>query len=248
MKIITHQRPMLAVLGTLLVVAAVCATTTGGFQRQPVALPDSLPPGVSPQMIEIGYTVFHGTGMCVNCHGENASGLLGPDLTDSDWWHTKGSYLSIVQRVLDGVSESESVSGAVMPAKGGMPISDEDVLAVSAYVWRLSHAGEDELPLGVVPKLVERGRDVFGRADGCSRCHGAAAHGEIGPDLTDDAWLHAKGSYLAIVKQIVIGVPAEKSRTGVIMPPRGGSHMSDGDLHAVAAYVWVISRKEWDKQ
>ena len=66
--------------------------------------------------------------------------------------------------------------------------------------------------------------------------------GDEGPNLTDDKWLHARGSYLAIARQIIKGVPFERSKTGIAMPPRGGSGISDADVHAVAAYVWVVSR------
>ena len=221
---------------------AALAGVSVGFQAQTVPQPDSLPPGVTPTMIERGYEIYHGEGMCINCHGPHAAGMLGPKLADSEWWHAKGAYLSIVRSILLGTSEEESVSGNEMPARGGADITDAQVFAVSAYVWSLSHPRADSLPLGVRPELVKQGRNVFSGAGGCVDCHGADATGQEGPNLTDDEWLHAKGSYLAIVRQILVGVPAEQSRTGVVMPPRGGSGISDHDIHAVAAYVWAISR------
>ena len=215
----------------------------GITECQEVLLPDSLPPGVTAEMVARGKVVFEGDGLCSNCHGADAMGLLGPNLTDSEWWHAQGSYLSIVQQVLVGVPEAESESGTVMPPKGGSNIGEADVQAVAAYVWRLSHpeAG-DSLPLGVTQAMIERGQTVFEDHGGCINCHGSEAGGALGPDLTDERWLHAKGNYLSIVRQILVGVPAEKSRSGVIMMPRGGSNISDSDVEAVAAYVWVLSR------
>ena len=76
----------------------------------------------------------------------------------------------------------------------------------------------------------------------CAMCHGADAAGNVGPDLTDEQWLHVKGSYMAILQQILMGVPSARSRSGIEMPPRGGATISDADVQAVAAYVWVLSR------
>jgi len=209
---------------------------------QNYTLPDSLPPGVTPAMVERGYTAFHGEGLCATCHGASAGGLLGPSLADSEWWHAAGSYLSILRQVLVGVPEGQSLSGEEMPPRGGSAIGESDVIAVSAYVWRVSHPDETELPLGVTPAIIEMGREVFGDRGNCADCHGEDATGDEGPNLTDNQWLHLRGSYLAIANQIVKGVPFERSRTGIVMPPRGGSTLSDEDVNAVAAYVWVMSR------
>jgi cytochrome c5 len=41
--------------------------------------------------------------------------------------------------VTNGVPKEESKAGIPMPAKGGSSISDDDVKAVAAYVYSLSH-------------------------------------------------------------------------------------------------------------
>lgn len=226
---------------SMLTVAAL-TIAAAALEGQNVPIPDSLPPGVTAESVRRGKVVFEGPGLCANCHGPLAQGLLGPNLTDSEWWHVKGTYLAIVQRVLSGVPPEESVSGITMKPRGGSSISDADVMSVAAYVWTLSHPeAVDSLPIGVTPYMVTHGREIFLGAGGCATCHGADARGNVGPNLTDDEWLHAKGSYLSIVSQILSGVPAEKSRSGVAMLPRGGANLSDADVHAVAAYVWVLS-------
>jgi mono/diheme cytochrome c family protein len=131
-----------------------------------------------------------------------------------------------------------------MPPRGGSDISDADVQAVASFVWKLGHphAG-DSLPLGVTNEMIERGRGLFSGEANCATCHGADATGLVGPNLTDDEWLHAKGSYLAIVRQVLLGVTVARSRSGIAMEPKGGSGISDADVQAVAAYVWVLSRR-----
>jgi cbb3-type cytochrome c oxidase subunit III len=195
-------------------------------------------------MVELGRGVFNGTGGCITCHGPGAGGALGPDLTDEDWWHAKGSYLAIMNRILEGVPREESATGTDMPPRGGAPLNEEQVQAVAAYVWTLSHPeSADSLPLGVTRDLVVEGDLVFHGIGGCVTCHGEDATGVIGPNLTDDQWLHAKGSYLAIVQTVLTGVPHEQSKSGVIMPPRGGSEISDQQVYQVAAYVWALSQQ-----
>lgn len=204
---------------------------------------EDLPPGVTPELIDRGRAIFMGAGGCSNCHGADARGLLGPDLTDDDWWHAKGSYLELVTQILNGVPVEESTSGTAMAPRGGSGISEEEVMAAAAYIWTLSHPERgDSLPMGVTEEIVTLGDRIFHGPGDCVRCHGGNAEGGIGPNLKDENWLHAKGSYLSIVQTVLSGVPAERSRTGVIMPPKGGANLSDDEVHAVAAYVWSVSR------
>lgn len=204
---------------------------------------DSLPPGVTMDMVRRGKRIFEEEGLCYSCHGPEAGGLVGPDLTSPGWWYAEGSYLAILRQIVVGVPEAQSLSGVAMPPRGGSDISDEDVQAVAAYVWRVSHATyPDSLPSGVTPDLVRRGQFVFSGPGGCYTCHGRDAGGALGPNLTDREWLHMKGSYLTILQQVLVGVPSERSRSGVEMPPRGGALLSDADVQAVAAYVWALSR------
>jgi cbb3-type cytochrome c oxidase subunit III len=102
---------------------------------------DSLPPGVTAATIADGKKVFAGPGLCTACHGPDGKGIsgLGANLTDSQWIHSDGSYDAIVKQVTTGVPATKSTSGVAMPAKGGAPLTDDQVKAVAAYVWSLSH-------------------------------------------------------------------------------------------------------------
>ena len=57
----------------------------------------------------------------------------------------------------------------------------------------------------------------------CYACHGANAQGAVGPNLTDSEWIHGDGSYDFIVATVTSGIPKEKAKRGVPMPPKGGS-------------------------
>ena len=94
---------------------------------------------ITPELIAQGDKIFHGPGNCYACHGSNAQGAVGPNLTDAEWIHSKGTYEDIVNQVMKGVPKEESKSGIVMPPRGGSTISDDDVKAVAAYVYSLSH-------------------------------------------------------------------------------------------------------------
>lgn len=101
----------------------------------------------------------------------------------------------------------------------------------------------DALPSGVTPDLIARGRAVFAGPGACFACHGMDARGALGPSLADTLWLHSDGSFEAIVAQVKKGVSAAESTTGVVMPPLGGTKISEEDVRAVAAYVWSLRRK-----
>jgi glucose/arabinose dehydrogenase/mono/diheme cytochrome c family protein len=101
-----------------------------------------IPAGSSRQMVELGDDVFHGrTGGagCTGCHGTDASGTpLGPPLLGHRWIWGDGSYQSIEKIVREGVQQPKQYR-APMPPLGGAQLTDEQVAAVAAYVWGLSH-------------------------------------------------------------------------------------------------------------
>lgn len=106
-----------------------------------------------------------------------------------------------------------------------------------------STAAAQERPAAATPEAISQGEGLFKGAGLCSACHGASAKGipNLGANLTDDEWLHSDGSYEGILKTITEGVSSDKSSSGTVMPPKGGSALSDEQLKAVAAYVWSLS-------
>jgi mono/diheme cytochrome c family protein len=100
-----------------------------------------------------------------------------------------------------------------------------------------------QAPAAPTPAAIAQGDSIFHSKGNCYACHGANAQGAVGPNLTDAEWIHSDGSYDAIVKQITTGVPKEESKSGIPMPPKGGSSITDDEVKAVAAYVYSLSHK-----
>ncbi len=121
-------------------VAAVVAAL--GFAAATSASAQALPAGVTQEQFDKGKAVWSGSGLCFACHGMKAEGAVGPKLTNRDatgWWHSDGSIAGIAAFVTAGVVKEKAKSGILMPAKGGnAKLSDEDVKAVSAYVYAIS--------------------------------------------------------------------------------------------------------------
>lgn len=106
---------------------------------RPAVAQDAAPAAVTPAAIAQGDSLFHGAGNCYACHGANAQGAVGPNLTDAEWIHSDGSYDAIVKQITTGVTAEESKSKIPMPPKGGSTITDDQVKAVAAYVYSLGH-------------------------------------------------------------------------------------------------------------
>jgi glucose/arabinose dehydrogenase len=103
----------------------------------------SLPAGVTAAAVERGGKIFRGEvadGTCAGCHGPEAKGgALGPDLTSGAWMWSDGSLTGIKDVIAKGVATPKKAHSP-MPPMGGVTLSADDLAAVSAYVWSLSHA------------------------------------------------------------------------------------------------------------
>lgn len=77
------------------------------------------------------------------------------------------------------------------------------------------------------PAVLDVGGARFTRS--CAACHGERAQGLIGPNLTDDRWIHG-GSVEQIFQSVAKGWPAKG------MPPWGRA-MKPDELAAVVSYV-----------
>ncbi len=73
----------------------------------------------------------------------------------------------------------------------------------------------------------------------CSGCHGGAARGGKGPDLTDDRWLHGDGTDKAVSGIIERGVP------GTTMKKLGES-LKPEQIGKIIAYVRSLARSVGD--
>lgn len=79
----------------------------------------------------------------------------------------------------------------------------------------------------VDPAVLEVGRARFVKT--CGPCHGEQAQGLIGPNLTDDKWIHG-GKVTDVFNTIVKGVPAKGM-------PVWGRSFKPAELAALASYI-----------
>jgi mono/diheme cytochrome c family protein len=100
-----------------------------------------LPEGVTQDMVNQGQQLYRGQGNCFTCHGMNAEGTqLAPALRDQDWIQIDGSFESIVTVIRTGVATPQQYP-APMPAMGGAQLSEDQMRAIAAYVYAISHGG-----------------------------------------------------------------------------------------------------------
>lgn len=102
----------------------------------------AVPEGATPEMVALGSRIFHGQvagAACAGCHGSGGQGSpVGPNLTGKQWLWSDGSYAGIKKTVTEGVPEPKQYRSA-MPAMGGTQLTPDQISAVAAYVWSLSH-------------------------------------------------------------------------------------------------------------
>lgn len=101
-----------------------------------------VPAGATPAMVALGDRIYHGQvggAPCAGCHGADATGSpLGPNLTAKKWLWSDGSYAGILKTIKEGVPDPKQYRSP-MPPMGGAQLTSDQLSAVAAYVWALSH-------------------------------------------------------------------------------------------------------------
>ncbi len=107
---------------------------------------------------------------CAGCHGPDARGYLGPDLTG--YWAAGGTDNRMFDIVRSGVPGTE------MPPSDPLRVLDKDIWQTLAYVRTLTGP-----PAGPPTGDAANGERIF-RAN-CSSCHRVSGRGgQLGPDLS----------------------------------------------------------------
>jgi glucose/arabinose dehydrogenase len=120
------------------------ASPPEGVHPDAGAVTASLPiaKGATKEMVALGDRIYHGQvggAACTGCHGWAATGTaLGPDLTGSKWLWSDGSYAGIAKTITTGVAQPKQYRSP-MPPMGGAELTADQVSALAAYVWGLSH-------------------------------------------------------------------------------------------------------------
>lgn len=120
-----------------------------------------------------------------------------------------------------GLGDSQA-SSYIKEAKAGDEIKNSALASFEANIASLKPS-EDKAAL-------EDGRRVF--TTYCAPCHRADGGGLVGPNLTDDYWIHGS-KYEDNVKTIINGVPAKGMLTwrGVLKPQ---------EIECVASYIYTL--------
>jgi cytochrome c oxidase cbb3-type subunit 3 len=150
---------------------ALCVFATTAF-AQPQTTATTNPLAGNAQAIDAGKNIYRGR--CAVCHGIDAKGYRGSDLTTGDWVHG-GADPQIFQTIARGVTGTE------MPANGNM--SEEEVWMVIAYLRTLSSPGGAAAERGDAT----RGEQLFqAKSKGnCTQCHMVDGKGgRLGPNLS----------------------------------------------------------------
>src|SRR6185369_1314717 len=113
---------------------------------------------------------FHRRARCAGCHGPDARGYLGPDLTS--YWSAGGTDARMFDIVRRGVPGTEMIGA------DPLRVLDKDIWQTLAYIRTLS----------AIPAVAPTGAAVSGervfRAN-CAGCHRVNGRGgQLGPDLS----------------------------------------------------------------
>jgi mono/diheme cytochrome c family protein len=149
----TIARPTILLIAATAIAACSSGTKTASTSPSPAtsqtgaaakAATGGLPAGVTTAMIAEGDSLYH-KASCVRCHGADAKGAQnGPNLTGPTFMHVNGTYPDFVRLIMSGVPADSIQDKAhrfpMRPRGGGQtPLTDDQVKAVAAYVYSLSH-------------------------------------------------------------------------------------------------------------
>lgn len=131
------------------------------------------------------------------------------------YFHTFGTGMSSHEEYLAELQTAEARAAALAAARGAL--SDE---ALAAFALDDGKVGG--------------GKAVYGQY--CVACHGPEAGGLIGPNLTDNAWIHGEGKPTAILQVVASGVAAKGM-------PAWGPVLGPDRVEQVVAYVLTLKGK-----
>ena len=152
----------------------VAGALVGAQQQQPQPPPGANPAANNPhlgnaQSIRSGMALYR-IG-CADCHGLDATGYRGPDLTAA--MAAGATDERLFQTIRKGVPGTE------MPAARQADVPDDDLLMIIAYLRKVGTVAPVEGPIG----NVANGERLFTAQ--CASCHRVSGRGgRIGPDLS----------------------------------------------------------------
>ena len=144
---------------------------------------------------------------CTDCHGADAKGLTGPDLTAI--WLAGKTDIAAFQTIRNGVENSIMVPSAA---------PDEQIWAVITYLKSISTVPPFEVENGDA----RRGQDLF--AAECASCHSVdGGGGRLGPDLSRIAEVRSMESLISAIRDPSAEIPP--GFRGVTLITAGGEEV-----------------------
>lgn len=119
------------------------------------------------------------------------------------WWKY-GFYLTILVAVVYMVNYHIIKTSPLQAEEYTNSIKKAEKEIAAFMLTSASNVDESTVKLLVDPADLNAGKDIF--ISNCAACHGKYGEGSVGPNLTDDYWLHA-GGIKDIFKTIKYGWP-----------------------------------------
>jgi|SRR5437773_7979855 len=149
------------------------------------------PRSADPAAVRAGTTLFRER--CTECHGTDAKGVPGHDLTRL--WASGVTDARVFQTIRDGVPNS------IMPSSSA---PDEELWALVGYLRSLNGAGTIDAATG----NPENGERIFWSA--CGSCHTVNGRGgPLGPDLSRIAQSQSREALARAIADPNASIPAE---------------------------------------
>jgi disulfide bond formation protein DsbB len=214
--------------------------------------------GVSAREIGMGQIAFRNT--CAVCHGPEANGIprLGKPLRNSEFVQSQTDE-ELLNVIVAGRAPSDpaNTTGALMPARGNAPLTEERLATVVTYLRAIQEPGAPTVSLdqwivdtttdgqetaGLVGASSGVGHQVFINA--CSACHGPNAEGieGLGKPLATSPFVASKTDE-ELIRFVKTGRPIwdAENTTGLDMPPKGGNPaLSDEELMKIVNYLRAL--------
>lgn len=217
--------------------------------------------GLDPMDLARGATTY--AMGCAVCHGSHGEGVvnIGKPLRNSAFVRGQ-SDSQLHDLIVRGRAPSDplNTTGALMPPRGAVGLSDAQVSDVVAYLRAIQEPGvpvvamdawdlRDEtgsLPVATGVELADhRGYDLYMAS--CAACHGTGAQGLDGLGLPLSTSGFVRGaSDRDLVTFVKLGRPTwdENNVTGLDMPPKGGNpSITDEQLGQIVGYLREVQKR-----
>lgn len=145
------------------------------------------------------------------------------------WW-VWGFYMTIVFAFV--YVYYYHISGSNWSSKSEYQVEMADAAAAKeAYMSQMANAiDESSVTFLTAEADLSAGKEIF--TNNCQACHGGAGEGGVGPNLTDDYWIHG-GGIKEVFSTIKYGVPAK----GMIA---WETQLSPSQMQKVASYIKTL--------